>query len=292
MKSEDDALMSVFPSTEYVVITLEQYKEEARKRYNTSLVFTPEEIKGLQYKHVIAYKLLDLLANENKTLQKRASENNMYLHRAKHGQSEQQFAPMFNRVITALMRATDNLYLVQDNEYHIAYILNALNGFINQDTIKSSENKPQQPISAASQLELYTHAEKLYKNGHHEQARQLFLNELGKSEAELGAFEELYAENEETLEINSTPATDHLLISLSADQTSTNQSPDTVATKRLSPLVASSIFDASSPQPPKKMAQRLLGLLKHFTIDHLKNWFKLEKNHGENKHNTKSSYWL
>src|SRR3990167_8949667 len=56
---EDSLDRGLAQSTEFAIVTLPDFIEEARRIFNAELVFTPDQIKGLEYPTVALYRLLD-----------------------------------------------------------------------------------------------------------------------------------------------------------------------------------------------------------------------------------------
>lgn len=60
ISNQDELLSKLEGSAQVAVVTLPQYKKEIQERFNHKVsVFTPDEIKGLEFPLVIAYNLLD-----------------------------------------------------------------------------------------------------------------------------------------------------------------------------------------------------------------------------------------
>ncbi|WP_193392313.1 DNA/RNA helicase domain-containing protein, partial [Legionella erythra] len=108
-------LKQLAQTTQFAVVTLPQFKEKAKELFGTPLVFTPEEIKGLEYPHIVLYRLFDdpVFGKANKIITPITTKTEP--HRAKAGQGDESFAPPFNQVFTACTRPTESLTFVEDS---------------------------------------------------------------------------------------------------------------------------------------------------------------------------------
>ena len=102
--------------TQFAVVTSEEYLEEAKQYFNTQLVFTPESIKGLEFKVVVAYHLYD--ANLFQQAQKRVTtlgDSKQPIHQAKAGEEDERFVILCNHIYTSYTRATKTLVICEEN---------------------------------------------------------------------------------------------------------------------------------------------------------------------------------
>jgi ankyrin repeat protein len=108
--------LSAEKDAHFAVIANAAHHEAAKAYFNTDLVFTPEGIKGLEFKVVVVYRLFEapLLKKAGKALLNAgaAAENT---HRAKAGKGDKQFAPAFNRIYTAYTRTLETLLIFEEN---------------------------------------------------------------------------------------------------------------------------------------------------------------------------------
>lgn len=93
------------------VITHEKFKQEALERLGIIQVFTPEEIKGFEYKTVILYKILDT----EKLYQVNTLLNPTHKNKAKE---ETNCSAELSSCFVAATRPTEALYFVQDSKQH------------------------------------------------------------------------------------------------------------------------------------------------------------------------------
>lgn len=145
-------LLSRFKDTEIVVVAYTGKKEEAQKLFPNYTVFTPEEIKGLEFKCVITYQLFDtaLFKEANKLLKKTPEKAN--INRAKPGEARPLFAPEFNGVFTSFTRAQNALVILEDRLNELSHLIAPLKDIVDKANQKSplntnnNTNKATQPV--------------------------------------------------------------------------------------------------------------------------------------------------
>jgi ankyrin repeat protein len=133
-------LLSRFKDTEIVVVAYADKKEEAQKLFPNYTVFTPEEIKGLEFKCVITYQLFDttLFKEANKLLKNTPEKAN--INRAKSGEARPLFAPGFNGVFTSFTRAQNALVIVEDGLNELSHLIAPLKEIVDKANQKSPLN--------------------------------------------------------------------------------------------------------------------------------------------------------
>ncbi|MBA2656155.1 MAG: AAA family ATPase [Tatlockia sp.] len=182
-------------SPDFAIVTSKEYKDEAKKLFNTVLVFTPEEIKGLEYKNILAYRLLDnpLFKEADKVIsEKSLGFSKKSDNRAKKDQAKEHLGPPFNAFYTACTRTTDTLYVFQEDHHKLKNIITHLKNAISPEQKESLETTPF-PILNTEKLsaERFEHLKVLLGQGHLEMAREFNMGFLGKSAEE---FEQLERE--------------------------------------------------------------------------------------------------
>ncbi|MFI4918047.1 MAG: ankyrin repeat domain-containing protein, partial [Legionellales bacterium] len=171
-------LKSAAESPQCAIITLPKYANEAKALFNTPLIFTAKEVKGLEYDTVILWRLLS--CKDAKKIADKLGDNDAQAsagHRAKAGHSDESFVPYLNELITAVTRARRKLVIAQDNEHQIKAIISALDKSL--VTAAAVEEKKEQPAAPQDWL---LEAKKLITSGHHQQAREIFLKKLQRSD--------------------------------------------------------------------------------------------------------------
>ncbi|MCX7117858.1 MAG: hypothetical protein NTW94_08195 [Legionellales bacterium] len=97
-------------NAQFAVVTDHEHLEQAREQFETSVIFTPSQIKGLEYNTVVLYKLFDsaYFQAAGKKLHTKSTET-VPRHRAKSGEADESFLVPFNEAITATTRAKMDL---------------------------------------------------------------------------------------------------------------------------------------------------------------------------------------
>lgn len=119
-----------------VVVPHSDYKKEAIEQLDTPLVFTPKEIKGLEYKNIVAYKLFDGPDFEKINTKFRQSIQNgqminPHLSKQKDGLQYESMTLPLNHIFVALTRATSQLIFLQDKTKNNNSVFNYLEQSIN-----------------------------------------------------------------------------------------------------------------------------------------------------------------
>ncbi|WP_133140916.1 UvrD-helicase domain-containing protein, partial [Legionella genomosp. 1] len=119
------ALRDMAKQSNFVIITLPEYKKEAQEKYpGAVLVFTAEEIKGLEYENVILYRMLDNdLCRE---ASREWTDGKVPTNLVKRGCGNSRFGPPLNKFFTSSTRATKRLFIDQGDDYPLAPLCNAL----------------------------------------------------------------------------------------------------------------------------------------------------------------------
>ena len=191
-KNEDLALRDMFPSTFWAIVTREEYIEEAGLRYGTSLVFTPEQIKGLGYKYIIVYKLLDdserLWVEANEQLGPIIEGVKVKTGRSVKGIGDSRFAPLCNNLITSVTRTIDSLFIVQDTPHELRHITSRCAKHMTSNEELEPCLSKIKALSTFDRAAMLDHAEYLLRNHRDVQARNFCLHELGLSDEEFVEF--------------------------------------------------------------------------------------------------------
>jgi hypothetical protein len=133
---------------DFAVVTSLAYQEEAATKFKTPLVFTPSQIKGLEYKYIVAYRLLEgervKAINEQLRNKKVQSSSN----RARRDELTQDNVPKaiyLNSIFTAFTRAIDTLIIFQAKEHCNQEIIH----FLNPDSAKRDTQQVSVELSAS-----------------------------------------------------------------------------------------------------------------------------------------------
>ncbi|MDP1602210.1 MAG: hypothetical protein Q8M03_03010 [Legionella sp.] len=170
-------------STAVAIVTPAEHIEEARKLFPTAdLILTPEDIKGLEYPIIIAYRPFDtpIFKEANAILDKKIKRqiivesqgSSSSGHRAKKGQRDDKFGPPFNKTFTAFTRAINELIIFQESSHDNKHIVNTLQQKVNKQAALADLSNTPTPI-ASSKAEWEQEAEKQERAGNVEQANAI-----------------------------------------------------------------------------------------------------------------------
>ncbi|CEK11527.1 DNA/RNA helicase domain-containing protein [Legionella hackeliae] len=164
---------------ELVVVTYKEFKDEAIKLFQTPLVFTPKQIKGLEYKTVVAFRLFDKdeFQQANAQLKDKVKGGSLVAptHRAKQGQRNSGVGPLWNKIFTTFTRTRNNLIVVQDPR-QIPELCNVL-----QNTITNQNIPLHTALSEDSQIDWRKEAEKQRQHGNEDIARRIEEEKLNEN---------------------------------------------------------------------------------------------------------------
>ncbi len=168
--------------TQFAVITEAVHRDQARQLFETELVMTPEEIKGLEYPTVVTYRLYPV--EDFKKIHKRINSvgERRPTHRPKAGESHEEFAPLMNRIYSSYMRAQQTLVICEQPSYINQCLLNPIKQLTQAAPFKS-ECVSQQATPADWSREVM----RQLTEGNHDIANRLFLKHKLGTEAEFNA---------------------------------------------------------------------------------------------------------
>lgn len=198
--SETEKLIKTIAAgtTDIAIITLPHLVNEVKKRFGTQLVFTPEQIKGLEYHTIVIYKLFDseFWKEANQAFNEKDIKET--IHRPRKETANPKFAPPLNQIFTAITRATNTLIVIEETHHNTCKLLHFLQNkpeHINNKTEHQSllnTNNYTKANEASWLLEVH----KLIKENKLEQARNIYTLTLQKSSEE---FNSLLNSNKEPL---------------------------------------------------------------------------------------------
>ncbi|KTC86292.1 hypothetical protein [Legionella brunensis] len=186
--SEQDiqTLRQAAKSTGFAVITLPEFKKDASKLFQTPLVFTAEEIKGLEYHTIVAYRILetDTFRKANDILQQTSdSDLPVRKHRTKDSRGDAQFGPHFNKLFTSFTRAKNTLIVYQEpQEKSQKHKLQRLSDLLEQ-VISKTVNQ-QIAVTQTSEQDWEKEAQRQVKQGNLDLAKRIHEEKLSKQEIE------------------------------------------------------------------------------------------------------------
>ncbi|WP_133129092.1 UvrD-helicase domain-containing protein [Legionella quinlivanii] len=166
-------LRDMAKQSNFAIITLPEYKKEAQEKYpGAVLVFTAEEIKGLEYENVILYRMLDNdLCRE---ASREWTDGKVPTNRVKRGCGDSRFGPPLNKFFTSSTRATKRLFIDQGDDYPLAPLCNAFKKGIKtpETAFLSDPNLEQTEAERLAQWE--EEICRLYQNGKKDMAKNAF----------------------------------------------------------------------------------------------------------------------
>ncbi|WP_143001010.1 hypothetical protein [Legionella micdadei] len=185
-------------TTQFAVVTQAEYVEEARKLYKTEMVFTVEQIKGLEFRTVVAHKILEpteLLREADDILEEYLKVNPDVLldkskaaHRAKKGQGDERFGPPMNQFFTACSRATEHLIINQKRHHALRHLYQLLGvGLPNKEEAQEVTFAVSTKTEEELRREWLSKAIDFVKQGL-PQAREIYIHKLGHKPEEFEAF--------------------------------------------------------------------------------------------------------
>ena len=159
-------------STKFAVIVLhEQDKARARKVFNTPLLFSIREVKGLEYENII---LFDVVSGDRKTFAEvvkgvstqdlATSELNYNRAKDKSDKSLEIYKFFINSLYVAISRSTKNLYWIEKDRHHPLLSLLSL---------EEQAGDMDLGVKKSSQEDWQKEANRLAKQGKEEQAEAI-----------------------------------------------------------------------------------------------------------------------
>ena len=113
-------------SNQVAIITAEEFRQETIKLFHTPLVFTPEEIKGLEYQEVILYQPLmqAVFKRANTLLKEKFPEGALCAsaYRSRH-HTLYDLGIAFNEIFSACTRAKKALSIVQKKYHALEFLI-------------------------------------------------------------------------------------------------------------------------------------------------------------------------
>lgn len=271
ISNKTDLIEKIKRSADIAIITLETYKEEAKKLFNTISVFTAEEIKGLEFPFIIAYRLLDdepyFLANN---ILRNKKPTNTPQNLPKKGKEDYQYGPPFNRLYTALTRPTAFLVIVQESAHHVEEIIS----YLKSKTIPLTPS----PLSSVNLNELIADTEETwlnkakiaFTNGNVTYAEAIFFMQLKKTNEDFIQWKNQFNDTASDLNFSiPIPKQEHAeLAEKKSNSISTSQQKKNQVTSQSSKAIQTAI-DKKNHQALKKLISKALDDCDPMSLIHL-----------------------
>jgi hypothetical protein len=173
--------------TDFAVVTLSEFFDEARALFqNTPLVLTVDQIKGLEYNTIVAYKICadDFFKKIHQKLPDDAPKA-LSQHRAKPGVGDHEFGPHLNQIYTCFTRAISTLIICQKQNRYNQRLLSRLQRLASAFDTVSIQGK-----TVSSPEEWKAEVIKQIQEGNLLHAKDIFLKKVINNEAVYHFFEE------------------------------------------------------------------------------------------------------
>lgn len=148
-------------STKFAVLVMRnEDKEEARKFFNTPLIFSVQEAKGLEYDNIILYNIISTHEKEFRELTTGVTKadlvNDLTYSRAKDksDKSLEVYKFYVNSLYVAITRAVKNLYVVEKAKKHDLLMLLGLTDFRQNVVMKDQTSSLDEWQQEARKLEM------------------------------------------------------------------------------------------------------------------------------------------
>lgn len=182
IKNNPELITKICDSVDVAIITLEEHKKEAIDLFKSQSIFTVEEIKGLEFAHIIVYRLFDSVeAGQANNHLKTINLNKEPQFFPKAGKENYQFNHLAHLWFTAMTRPKQRLSLIQKAHHHNELILSLIENHFQKTFTINAEN-----LNKSTQEEWVHQAQEALKNANHDYARWICETKLGQS---LEAFE-------------------------------------------------------------------------------------------------------
>ncbi len=144
-----------------VVVMRDEDKHEARKYFQTPLLFSVHEVKGLEYENVILYNIISDYEKEFREIcgslnPDDITPDKLQYSRAKDksDKSLDEFKFYINSLYVAITRAVSNLYVIETNKKHALLALLQLTNFGSMVNLKEQRSTQEEWQREARRLEM------------------------------------------------------------------------------------------------------------------------------------------
>lgn len=117
----------------FAVVTLAAYRKEAEELFSASIVMTPEEIKGLEYDLILAYRVFPPeFKSARQRLLSLGETAKQPMHQPKAGAADERFGPMLNRIYTSYTRAKRLLVIYEEANLNTNILLHKFDSLLDK----------------------------------------------------------------------------------------------------------------------------------------------------------------
>ncbi|CAM4464608.1 MAG: hypothetical protein LEGION0403_FIIPPAGN_02382 [Legionella sp.] len=167
IRKKPELIAKICNSVDVAIITLQEYKNEVINLFKSHSVFTVEEIKGLEFTHIIVYRLFDSVeASQANNHLRTLNLNKEPQFFPKAGKGNYQYNHLLHLWFTAMTRPKQRLSLIQNAHHNNETILSLIENNFQKTYTINTEN-----LNISTQEEWRHKAQEALKNANHEYAR-------------------------------------------------------------------------------------------------------------------------
>lgn len=149
-------------STQFAVLVLRnEDKDEAKKYFNTPLLFSIQEAKGLEYENIILFNAISGYDKEFRALTQGVSKEDIIVENLKFARAKDksdksldEYKFYVNSLYVGITRAITNLYVIESNKKHELLSLLGLTNFKHQSSLKNQTSTNEEWQREARKLEM------------------------------------------------------------------------------------------------------------------------------------------
>jgi hypothetical protein len=149
-------------STKFAVLVLRnEDKNEAKKYFNSPLLFSIQEAKGLEYENIILFNAISGYDKEFRALTEGVTKNDLLVENLKFARAKDksdksldEYKFYVNSLYVGITRAITNLYVIESNKKHELLSLLGLTNFKQQSSLKNQTSSNEEWQQEARKLEM------------------------------------------------------------------------------------------------------------------------------------------
>jgi hypothetical protein len=167
-KEEQNSILEV-SSVDVAYIVFTQEEKEALKKQNIHHIFLPEEILGLEYKHVVLYNMFNI---EGLKKLVKYNENGKLLEKSPETVGSNEQILLLNKLFVSITRTTNNIYIIEPSIDlgRVSPLLQHLEIMEKDAKSRRTQQLDIKAIKNSTNAELFNYAISLIKKGKKEQA--------------------------------------------------------------------------------------------------------------------------
>ena len=254
----------------FAVVTAPEFHKEACELFPPNRVFTPDEIKGLEYDTVVVFHPFSFRRMKEASKQMGVIDEAIARHRPKAGAGDDTFAPDFNQLFTSVTRAKKTLVICEEQTRDTEPFLTPLKKIMGDAPLSEAE-RVQKTTIEEWETEILRHVDQ----GQMDRASNIYRIQFNPSEDAFKAFIAHHRQKAASVipshAVAPLPATATQLPS-SEKAYATETSRSHIRAKKTSPLGHKKEHTTATHEPaqPSREATQVLALLNGFTEKRLK----------------------